>query len=235
MPAAPAAAVPARPFTDPRRASLIGAVEQAVVVAPAGPPPVAGLDGLPVADRASADHASLRPDAVGHVRRQRRTVPRWHRHRDVLRRPRPGRPRRDRARGRATLRHAAGLGRPPRPVLRPARRRTPVVRAADGRRRRRRQRLSQHLRALRAGEGPARRHGPCRPAARLRGRDRPRDRLPPPLRAVLADRDTHLHAQQGHGEADEAAAPRARAGQPAARLPPRPGNHTPDGNQPSDG
>ena len=44
-PATPAVASPARPFTDPRRASLIGAVEQAVVVAPVGPPPVSGLTG----------------------------------------------------------------------------------------------------------------------------------------------------------------------------------------------
>ena len=44
-PAAPAVAAPAGPFTDPRRSYLVGPVEQAVIVAPKGPPPVAGLTG----------------------------------------------------------------------------------------------------------------------------------------------------------------------------------------------
>jgi murein DD-endopeptidase MepM/ murein hydrolase activator NlpD len=45
VPAAPADTAVATPFRDPRRSWLAGPVERAVVVARAGPPPVAGLTG----------------------------------------------------------------------------------------------------------------------------------------------------------------------------------------------
>ena len=110
-----AVAAPPGPFSDPRRRYLAGPIEQAVTGA-RRPRPAARRDPdrLPVADRPSAHHAPVRPDAVGHVRRRRPAVPRRRRHRDVLRRPRPGRPRRHRARRGPPLRQADGLGRPPR-------------------------------------------------------------------------------------------------------------------------
>ena len=171
-------------------------------------------DGLRLAHRAPADHAAVRADPVGHVRRRRRALPRRHRHRHVLRRPDHGRPCRHGHRRGPSLRFAAGLGRRPGPIHESPRVQGPVVGAAAGRGHRRRERLSQHVRALRGAACPARPEGARRPAAGLRGRDRPRDRLPSPLRAVFARRDGHLQAQRGDGEADEAATPRARAGRP---------------------
>ena len=98
--------------------------------------------------------------------------------------------------------------------------------APDRRRHRRRQRLSQRLRALRQDrrqEGP---DGHGRRAPRLRGPDGPGDRLSPPLRPVQPIGDRPVRDRSGGGQAHEAAGRRDRpdrpTARPAARTKPKP-------------
>ena len=95
--------------------------------------------------------AAVRPDAVGLARRRRREVPRRRRPRDVLRRPDRRRPRRRRPGRRPPLRRRRSAGSATSaPYYARLDAKKLWMHAADRRRHRRRQRLPQHLRPLRA-------------------------------------------------------------------------------------
>ena len=96
------------------------------------------------------------PTPWGSQGRRRRAVPRRDRPRDVLRRPDRGRPRRHRPGRRPALRRRHRLARRPDGLLPAPRCQEAVGDAADRRRHRRRQRLSEHVRPLREGGRQAR-------------------------------------------------------------------------------
>ena len=115
------------------------------------------------------------------------------------------------------VRPVHGLGRRSPAVSRSPREEAPLVHAADRRRHRRRQRLPQRLCAFRQGRGQEGQGREGRPAPGLRGPDRSRVGLSPPLRAVQPGRDRDVRHRAVRRQADEAARSPDRAHRSDAR------------------
>ena len=188
-------------------------------VAPADARAARDARGLPLAVAARSAHAAVRAVAVGIAPRRRQGVPRRRRPRDVLWRPHQGRPRRHGAGGEPSVRHRDRVGRQPQALLRATRPQAPVGNPADHGRHRRRQRVSQHLRALQQSRREEGSDGQGRSAPGLRRDDRACFRLPPPLRAVQPVGDNDLRDRARRREADEGPGGPDRADRPVARDP----------------
>ena len=184
-------------------------VPDAGIAEPGGAPPIAGLTGYSWPIPNAASDPPVRPDAVGRVAGRRPADPRRRRHGLVLRRPGRRRPRRRRPGRRAPLRRAHRLARQPEAVLRNSRQQAlwndlpMVVVIDDGNGYRS---IYAHFREVTVKVGQRVKAGP---EDRLRGRDRPRLRLPRPLRPVQPARDEDVRRPGRHPQAPEAAESRS--------------------------